>query len=551
VTRDVLALRVKKGDDVAELESTVRALVDANHAVAVPQARIGIFLAVSALVNEKKKKVILSPYTICDVINMVICAGAEPVFADIERGTCNISADNIEQLIDGETAAVLVTHLHGLACDIQRISALCKQRGLALIEDCAQALGARVGGKMVGSFGDVGIYSFGRSKNINALFGGMLVTRHRDLADTARRRLSEWPYFPAARLVKQAILCLTTNVLFSPPWFPVVISRLLRYSNMTALDPFNKIVRGEHSPTRRPALPPELLLRLTPMQARLVRQQLPEVDRLSAIRTEYARVYHEGLADIPEITLPPWRADGSHVYLTFAIQVQEREDLLAFLLSRGRDVIRQYLNNIADAECFAEFHRSCPCAREAATSTLLLPTYPGYGMKEVKRNLAAVREYYLSKRGRRSSVAASTSSPEVEAEVESKVKSAIAMEGTVLLHYVLGHKPDPKMVELYVYAIQMTVSSPVPLRLPRVAKRFPRLLRLFEPVMLRRSGKTAHPFRGRLAEASRIADIGFAPLFYDYQGTGFLRSVVGVAAVGLLEATILPIRLVFGRLWWG
>lgn len=100
VSRDLLSFRVQKGNDVAELESAFCDLLDIKHAVAMPQARIGIFLAVSALTKGKKKKVILSPYTIHDVINMVICAGGQPVFADIEPGTCNIAADEVERLLD-------------------------------------------------------------------------------------------------------------------------------------------------------------------------------------------------------------------------------------------------------------------------------------------------------------------------------------------------------------------------------------------------------------------------------------------------------------------
>ena len=128
-------------------------------------------------------------------------------------------------------------------------------------------------------------------------------------------------------------------------------------------------------------------------------------------------------------------------------------------------------------------------------------------------------------------------------------RSELATEGSVLLWYALGREPEQGMIELYVQAIEMTSPSPVPLHLPRVAKSFPRLLRLFDPVRIGRSGGIQHPFKARLQVASLIANIGFAPLFYDYESTGFVRAAVRLAAVVLVEAAILPVRILGGTLW--
>ena len=97
------------------------------------------------------RRVVLSPYTLSDVVNMVVVAGAEPVFADVERETCNIDPAQVEELIDDSTDAVIVTHLHGLICDMDRIGAICRERGVALIEDAAQACGPQCGGRRAGT----------------------------------------------------------------------------------------------------------------------------------------------------------------------------------------------------------------------------------------------------------------------------------------------------------------------------------------------------------------------------------------------------------------
>src|SRR5919197_501971 len=115
VLKDVLLGQTTNGDDVQRLESEIISRFKVPYAACVPQARVGIYLAIKGLI-QPGQKVIVSPYTIADVINMVICAGGVPVFADIDRSTTNVTADEIERLIDDRTGAVMVTHLHGMAC---------------------------------------------------------------------------------------------------------------------------------------------------------------------------------------------------------------------------------------------------------------------------------------------------------------------------------------------------------------------------------------------------------------------------------------------------
>ena len=185
---------MRRGDEVDTLEAQVAERTGVRHAVAMPQARVGIYFVVKALIEERRAanpscrvhKVILSPYTIADVVNMVICAGGTPVFADIERETCNIDAGEVKRLIDQETALVLVTHFYGLICDVDAISAVCDEHDVPMVEDAAQAFGTALRGRPAGSFGLASVFSFGMYKNITTFFGGMVLTDDEDLAAVMR-----------------------------------------------------------------------------------------------------------------------------------------------------------------------------------------------------------------------------------------------------------------------------------------------------------------------------------------------------------------------------
>lgn len=389
----VLTGRIRSGKDCDVLESDISTLQNIEFALCTPKARVAIFLAVRALLKQKRK-VILSPYTISDVINMVIYAGGIPVFADLKKGTCNIDPDEIGKLIDDQTGAVLVTHLHGLSCEMGRIQAFCKRHDLALIEDAAQAFGAKHNGQPLGTLGNAGIYSFGMHKNVNSFFGGMLVTNDQNLFNRIQLELESYPYQETGDYLAQVFRGLITDIATWPPLFRAFTFHMFRYGFLHNIDFFNKHVTFDRNPMLKTDLPKSYLRRLTPLQARLVRIQLSEVWPNNQKRIENAVRYHNGLQGIQQICLPPMRYDGSHIYTYFPIMVKDRDNLLKHLLKNGCDIAAQHLKNCADMDCFNDYVRDCPVARATCRQVILLPTYPRYRQGDIQKNIEMIRQYF-------------------------------------------------------------------------------------------------------------------------------------------------------------
>jgi dTDP-4-amino-4,6-dideoxygalactose transaminase len=393
IAGEVLTGRRLHGDACERLEGAVRTWSGVPHAVCTPQARIAIHLAVKAIVAPGRK-VVLSPYTITDVVNMVICAGAIPVFADIERETCNVDPAEVEKCIDADTGAVMITHLHGLACDAERIAAICRERGVALIEDAAQAFGTVWNGRRVGTFGDAGVFSFGKYKNVNSFFGGMLVSHHAEVAERARKEMEGWAPHPIGHYLREVAHAATTDLATWPPLFKGFTYEVFRFGYLHEIQALNNQVTTDMHPELKRELPAAYRRRMTPLQARLVLPQLANVDRFIQARIERAVAYDEGLRDVPEVLRPPLRRDGSHMYTYYPIQVEDRVALLRHLMTRRRDVAAQHLKNCADEPIFAEWRRDCPRARATARSVTLLPSYPRYSMRDVEQNIHAIRQYF-------------------------------------------------------------------------------------------------------------------------------------------------------------
>jgi dTDP-4-amino-4,6-dideoxygalactose transaminase len=154
----------------------------ASQAIALANGTVALDLALNALGIGAGDEVIVTPRTFIASISSVVNAGATPVFADVDADSGNISPETIAAVMTEKTKAVVPVHLAGWPCDMQGILALTAPRGIYVIEDCAQAHGAKIGEQMVGSFGDVGAWSFCQDKIMTTGGeGGMVTVNNPDL----------------------------------------------------------------------------------------------------------------------------------------------------------------------------------------------------------------------------------------------------------------------------------------------------------------------------------------------------------------------------------
>jgi dTDP-4-amino-4,6-dideoxygalactose transaminase len=359
----------------------------------MPMARTGLYYAVKSVLGPKKK-VILSPYTIADVVNMVICAGGIPVFADLSPHGCNVSAHALEKLIDEDTGAVLVTHFYGEACDIERISAFCKARHIPLIEDGAMAFGVTVNGQPVGTFGDIGVFSFGLYKNVNSYYGGMVVTQDDSIAERIRNLTSGRSPERLMRYLPKVFQGLVVDLITWPLMFRLFSFYILRFAYLRDITSITSFFKIDVDPKIKREIPKEYLHAMTPLQARLILKQLPGVESGIKKRILHAKLYHEGLSGIPQIVRPPLKTDGSHGYYYYCIHYKDRSALVRYAKKNNCDIQESYHRNCADLPCFSDYKRICPNAYLASEEVIYLPTYPNYPRHEIERTISVIKSFF-------------------------------------------------------------------------------------------------------------------------------------------------------------
>lgn len=296
-----------KGDEssaIDELEQSLKKTFMTKHAILMPQARVGIYLAIKAIVTPEKRKIILSPYTIADVINMVICAGAIPIFSDIDEKECNITPELAMSLIDDQTAAIMITHLHGVVAKCDDFKIMCEQHNIKLIEDAAQAFGARYKGKMVGTYGDIGVFSFGRYKNITSFFGGAVVSNSPQIEAIIRNEINRFKPITKTKLFKRQLGCLIKSVMSSDLVFTIFTFPLIQIAKKFNLSFILKNLETELDLSLKTKFPEEYKEKMSSVQAMLILRSLGEVEKDNHARIDTAQIYYNVLRDVPKYKNP-------------------------------------------------------------------------------------------------------------------------------------------------------------------------------------------------------------------------------------------------------
>jgi len=172
-----------KGKYLPLFENKFKEFIGVKYATCVSNGTVALHLALITLGIGHGDEVIIPTLTYIASVNSISYTGAKPIFVDSLKTTWQIDPDDVRKKITVKTKAIMVVHLYGHACDMDSLSAICKEYGLFLIEDCAEAIGTMYKGKYVGTFGDISTFSFFGNKTITTGEGGMVVTNDETLFD--------------------------------------------------------------------------------------------------------------------------------------------------------------------------------------------------------------------------------------------------------------------------------------------------------------------------------------------------------------------------------
>jgi perosamine synthetase len=356
--------------------------------IPIPRGRLAVYFAVKhAVAQSGRHKVLLSAFTIFDLINMVHLAGGTPVFVDTQPHSPHLGLETLQAAVDEATAAVIVTHYHTSNHRISEIADLCARKGIMLIEDCAISLGARFKGQHVGAFGDVGMYSFGLFKPVCTYFGGAMVAKSKDLRDSVREQLAEWPVMVAKEMWPQFIKGLKLKILTQPTIFDYFTFPLFRLGVRHNITLITSQSKNDPDPVLRATLPAEYARRPSSFQVREWARQLGHVEHHRKIRLRNASAYHSVLKTVNWLTVPSWSDDNdADAFLNFPILVEaDRDSVMRAVMDAGFDCAKYYYRNCAMIDKFEVFAKPLPNLQHYVDRVVVFPTHPSVSVDYIKR----------------------------------------------------------------------------------------------------------------------------------------------------------------------
>jgi perosamine synthetase len=337
---------IAQGPMVKRFEDGFAEVAGVRHAVAVNSGTTALVASIEVLDLRPGDEVVTSPFTFVATLNAILEAGATARFADIGDEDFCVDPDAVEAAIGERTRALMPVHLYGQMADMNRLVPLARRHRLGIVEDAAQAVGARIAGRPAGSYG-LGCFSLYATKNITTAEGGVITTDDEVLADRLR---------------------------------------VLRNQGMRARYQYE--VAGHN-------------YRMTDLHAAVGIPQLAKLADITEARRHNAAVLTEGLADVTGLRLPVVLPDRDHVWHQYTVLVTEeagltRDEFAARLTESGIGNGVYYPKVAFDYDCYREHPQvitsDVPVARRVAGQALSLPVHPKLSASDLDQIIETVRK---------------------------------------------------------------------------------------------------------------------------------------------------------------
>ena len=362
------------------------------------KARIGLFHILSFLFknNKTKNKIILSSFTVFDMINMVLLSGFEPIFIDHYKNSSQINIDQLKEKINefnDEVGAVLLTHYNVNNSELSEISNICKQNKIILIEDCAISIGSKFDNDYVGKFGDYSIFSFGFYKFINVLSGGMIFSKNKDFYNFVIEKEKNWEEIKIYNLYKLIIKSFFVRLISSKIIFKLIFP-IIKFAYKNDITLIKKLLTNDPKPHKKENFPSEYKFRLSQTQINDIIFQFKNLKYLRKLREINYRAYSEGIKNEKIIFFHnKQNLLNENAYLNFPIIVKDKNKFISYMLDNEIDISPQFYRSVNELSFLSKYSKTTKLIQDSVSNLVTLPTYSGINKYYIRKIIETINRY--------------------------------------------------------------------------------------------------------------------------------------------------------------
>lgn len=357
----------------------------------MPKGRVSLYLILKYLIKKnKKKRVLMSPYSIFDIVNVVIAAGGYPEFIDFEKNSFNLDVKQLDKVIKkGDCCCILLTH-YSVNSNLKEIKD--KFKNQIIVQDCAISLTSLINSTSIACHSNYAFFSFNVFKFISAIFGGAIITNDKKLIKFYKKETRNWKEYKSSDLFKYYFKGLkfkffTNKIIFNFFTFPII-----KFGDLLRINFIQKNSKNDPNPIKISKFPNYNKRKLKSSQIKSIINQSEKIYAYAKKRNSNYDLYFKNINNkkIIKFSKTP---NNYNSCINFPIIVENREAFSEFLYKNNVDHSKYFYRDCSSLPIFKNFKKNCKNAKKLSNQLLFLPTHHEISKNQIQNIINIINNY--------------------------------------------------------------------------------------------------------------------------------------------------------------
>ena len=366
--------------------------------IPVNKARVGIYLIVEFLKKKfSKKKILMSPLTIFDVVNMVLCAGCNPEFIDFKKDSFDIDVDKLDQKLasDKDICAVLISN-YQINTNIEEVLNITKKYKTEVILDCAISITSSLNKKSITDYVNYSVFSFNLFKVLQSIHGGAIITSDNAFKDFLRIRQENWSVYNYKDLFNYFMKGIQIKILTLPLIYDLFTFNLFKFGDLKNIKFIQNLSKNDPDPKKKFYLDDSYKKKMNNGQILEIYRNIKKIYFKRDERENNFLLYEEGIKnDYLKLINRKKKLDEKNSFINFPILIKKNKKKLfsEYLYKNNIDHIKYFYRSCDVIECFKDFGENCINSQYISKNIILLPIYNSLDYKKILHNIKIINSF--------------------------------------------------------------------------------------------------------------------------------------------------------------